>query len=412
MTSIKVKFRAKATKTDEGTIYYQIIHRRRTIQLSSGFVIKPCEWDATHSTVRHHTSDTNRSQMLSRLSDAITQDVTRLYQTVRSLELTGISFTADDIALRFKRHKQDYTWISFMENIISKLANNGQPRTSETYTSALGSFSKFLSFQSECGLLPCQPEFIMPDNIMPDLIEAYGGWLKSRGAIPNTVSFYMRILRAVYNRAVELGLTQQRNPFRRVYTGVDRTIKRALPLTAISRIRGLDLSACPRLDYARDMFMMSFYLRGMSFIDMAFLKKSDLLDGRIIYRRRKTGQQLTILWTREMQQIIDKYSTSTGAYLLPIIPPEATDRRRIYRNRTYTINRNLKTVARMAGISIQLSLYAARHSWASAARTKGGPISVISEGMGHDSETTTQIYLATLDTSAVDNANSLIIASL
>lgn len=66
----------------------------------------------------------------------------------------------------------------------------------------------------------------------------------------------------------------------------------------------------------------------------------------------------------------------------------------------------------MVDISIPLTLYVARHSWASAAKAKGVPISVISEGMGHDSETTTQIYLASLDSSVVDKANSLILKSL
>lgn len=66
----------------------------------------------------------------------------------------------------------------------------------------------------------------------------------------------------------------------------------------------------------------------------------------------------------------------------------------------------------MVGIKIPLTMYVARHSWASAAKSKGIPLSVISEGMGHDSEATTQIYLASLDTAIVDKANSLIISSL
>ncbi|MDE7467018.1 MAG: tyrosine-type recombinase/integrase, partial [Muribaculaceae bacterium] len=83
-----------------------------------------------------------------------------------------------------------------------------------------------------------------------------------------------------------------------------------------------------------------------------------------------------------------------------------------YRNAGYNINHNLKKIASKVGISIQLTLYVARHSWAAAAKAKGIPLSVISEGMGHDSEATTQIYLASLDTSIVDKANSLILSSL
>lgn len=145
---------------------------------------------------------------------------------------------------------------------------------------------------------------------------------------------------------------------------------------------------------------------------MAFLKKTDLKNGHVTYRRRKTGQQLTIEWTKEMQMILDKYPENASDYLLPIIRNTGTNERCAYRNMGYNINHNLKAIASMVGITIPLTLYVARHSWASAAKAKGIPLSVICEGMGHDSEGTTQIYLASLDTSVVDRANSLIISSL
>lgn len=252
----------------------------------------------------------------------------------------------------------------------------------------------------------------MLDCLTSEIMEEYEAWHKGRGVAPNTISFYTRILRAAYNRAVEDDIIENRNPFRKVYTGVDKTVKRALPLPVIKSIKALDLTLTPPLDFARDMFLMSFYLRGMSFIDMAFLRKTDLKNGHVTYRRRKTGQQLTIEWTKEMQMILDKYSENRSDYLLPIIRNLGTNERCTYRNAGYNINHNLKTIADMVGITIPLTLYVARHSWASAAKDKGIPLSVISEGMGHDSEATTQIYLASLDTSVVDRANSLILKSL
>ena len=185
-----------------------------------------------------------------------------------------------------------------------------------------------------------------------------------------------------------------------------------MPLPVIKKIKALDLSLNASLDFARDMFLMSFFLRGMSFIDMAFLKKTDLKNGYVTYRRRKTGQQLIIEWTKEMQMILDKYPENESEYLLPIIRNPGTNERCTYRNVGYNINHNLKTIAGMVGVTIPLTLYVARHSWASAAKAKGIPLSVISEGMGHDSEATTQIYLASLDTSIVDKANSLILKCL
>lgn len=117
-------------------------------------------------------------------------------------------------------------------------------------------------------------------------------------------------------------------------------------------------------------------------------------------------------WTGEMQQIMEKYPANDSKYLLPIIRRAGLNERRAYRNMSYNINRSLKVIAEMAGIRIPLTLYVARHSWASAAKTKGVPMSVISQGMGHDCESTTRIYLASLDSSVVDRANSMILKSL
>ena len=295
----------------------------------------------------------------------------------------------------------DGSLFTFMQKIIAGLRQQGRVRTAEIYDSALNSFRNYRD-----------NEDIKLDCITTETMEGYEAWLKKKGLVPNTTSFYMRVLRAVYNRAVEDDIIEDRKPFKRVYTGIDKTIKRALPLSIIRKIKTLDLTRTPALDYARDIFMLSFYLRGMSFIDMVYLKKSDLRDGRVTYRRRKTGQILTIRWIEDMQRILDKYPKNRSQYLLPIIRSAETDERMTYRKTGYNINYNLKHIAAMVGIEMPLTLYVARHSWASAAKAKGIPLSVISEGMGHNNEATTQIYLNSLDTTTVDKANSLIIKSL
>ncbi len=288
-----------------------------------------------------------------------------------------------------------------MEEIIAKLKMNGKVRTSETYKAALNSFRKYRD-----------GEDIMLESLCRDTMESYESWQRKRGMSPNTISFYTRILRAVYNRAVEDGLTENRNPFRKVYTGIEKTVKRALPMKIIKKIKCMDLTLRPEIEHARDIFILSFMLRGMSFVDMAFLKKSDLRNGYVTYRRRKTGQQLVIEWTPDMQAILDKYPKSETEYLLPIIRNPNSIALYAYRNAGYSINRHLRTIATSLELPIPLTMYVARHSWASAAKAKGIPISVISEGMGHDSELTTQIYLASLDTSVVDRANSILLREL
>ncbi len=397
MVSIKVKYRPSTVADNEGTIYYQLIHERKVRQLLSAYKVFPHEWDENRSMVTTTQKSERKSFILS-IRERIRWDVERLTKIGRNFDAEGLSYTADDVIDEFNRYSREYSLFNFMESVIIKLKQNGKIRTSETYYATLNSFSK--------------NEDIMLDCLTSEIMEAYEAWHQKRGVAPNTISFYTRILRAVYKRAVEYDIIEDRNPFRHVYTGVEKTVKRALPLAMIKKIKTLDLSLTPALDYARDMFLMSFYLRGMSFIDMAFLKKSDLRNDSVTYRRRKTGQQLIIGWTQEMQMILDKYPEVSTGYLLPIIRNSGTNERYTYRNVGYNINYNLKKIAQMVGVQIPLTLYVARHSWASAAKAKGIPLSVISEGMGHSSETTTQIYLASLDTSVVDKANSIILKSL
>lgn len=400
MATIKVKFRPSSIAGHEGTVYYQIIHERKPRQLITSYHIFDSEWDDKRSMVTTTQASERRSFILS-IRERIRWDIERLTKIIRKLDSNGLNYTSDDVVEEFNRHSKEYTLFNFMESIIIKLKQNGKIRTSETYTSALNSFKKFR-----------KDEDFMLDCLTSKIMEAYEAWHKNNGNSPNTISFYTRILRAAYNRAVEDEIIENRNPFRHVYTGVDKTVKRALPLPIIKKIKALDLILTPALDYARDMFLLSFMLRGMSFIDMAYLKKTDLKNGSIVYRRRKTGQQLIIGWTTEMQLLLDKYPENPTQYLLPIIKSEGINERCAFRNAGYNINHNLKKIAEMVGVNIPLTMYVARHSWASAAKAKGIPLSVISEGMGHDSEATTQIYLASLDTSVVDKANDLILKSL
>lgn len=400
MASIKVKFRPSTVADHEGTIYYQIIHERKVRQLLTDYRVLPSEWDEHRSMVITDQKSERKPIILS-IRERIRWDVERLIKISRKLDANGLIYTADDVIDEFNRYVHEYSLFRFMECIIAKLKRNGKIRTSETYKSTLNSFKKFR-----------HDEDIMLDCLTSEIMEAYEAWHHKRGVTPNTISFYTRILRAVYNRAAEDDIIENRSPFRHVYTGVDKTVKRALSLAFIKKIKALDLSLTPALDYARDMFLMSFYLRGMSFIDMAFLKKSDLKNGYVTYRRRKTGQQLIIEWTKEMQLILDKYHENKSDYLLPIIRNSGINERCAYRNQSYNINHNLKRIAEIIGVTIPLTLYVARHSWASAAKAKGIPLSVISEGMGHDSEATTQIYLASLDNSLVDKANEMILKNL
>ena len=248
-----------------------------------------------------------------------------------------------------------------------------------------------------------------PEQFTAEWLEHYERWLLARGLGTNSVVFHMRSLRAVYNRAVEQGLfpAAGSNPFRRRLIKQVATRKRALPRETLRRIGGADLSALhPKYALARDLFMVSFYTRGMSFVDMIYLRKSDVRDGVLTYRRKKTGQTLSLRVEAPLQKIIDRYD-SDSPYVLPVLT--ADDSYRAYRQQQRELNKFIRKIGELLGISEPLTFYVARHSWATLARDCGTPLTVISAGMGHTSERTTRVYLAQLDRSVIDKANRKII---
>lgn len=390
-TSVKVQFIPSTVEGKKGSIYYQIVRHGRVRRVASGLRCHKEEW----------VGNTCPGQRLQ-----IGLDLYRLAAISQRLERESGDYTADNVATAFKRVSSPTSFFNFMRSVITQLDEMGKVRTCETYISALHSFCTFRG-----------GEDLSLGEITATLMCSYEAYLQGqRGLTRNTSSFYLRILRAVYRRAIDDSPVQGPNPFRRVYTGVDKTRKRAISLQGVKAIKRLRLYAPSKpMELARDLFLFSFYTRGMAFIDMAFLKKTDLTGGYLSYCRHKTGQRLTIKVEACMLEIILKYQSPATPYLLPIIKTagDAAHERKQYLNALRSTNFYLKKISKMAGTGrADLSTYASRHSWASAAKGAGIPMAVISKGMGHDSEATTQIYLDAIDDSAVDKANKTILAGL
>ena len=403
MTSIKLKFRAHTDSAKEGALYFQVIHDRVVKQVKTDCRIYECEWDKQRGEiVKEYPRSESRNEALKIIRNKLAWERRKLEHIVKLFVLSGNTYTADDLIRRYKESSADKTTVfEYMRCQSARMKKLGRVRTGETYQQTLRSFMKFRNGVD-----------MYFDMLDADMVGQYESYMRANNLSRNTTSFYMRILRCIYRRAVEEGLAQQTDPFKRVYTGVDKTAKRAITLKEIKRIKELDLSNHPDLDYARDMFLFSFYLRGISFIDLAYLRKRDLSNGYITYIRKKTGQQLTIRWERSMQDIVDKYPANPTQYLLPIITQQDGTERKQYLNKILFVNRKLKQIAKLAKISTPLTMYVSRHSWASIAKSKNVPISVISEGMGHDNEETTRIYLASIQTNQIDDANRRILKEL
>jgi len=400
-TSFKIKFRPSAIEGKEGSLYFQVIHNRTIRQLCTLYKVSRSEWDADSETVIIPPVASVRTRQLEAISDSLSMDLLRLRETANAMAKERRDYSADDVITAFLRQSVRLSIQDFTQQAINRLRRLGRNGTADGYRSTLNSFMRFR-----------QGEHTLLDDIDSELIQLYEAYLRQQGVSRNTSSFYMRNLRTIYNQAVEQGFTPQRNPFRHVYTGVDKTVKRAVTAALIRRLKNFDLSASPCQAFARDMFMFSFYTRGMPFIDMAYLTDNNLRNGRLSYSRQKTRQQLSIKWEKEMQEIVDRYATlCRPPYLLPIITKEG-DKRQQYQRVEHRVNYSLKTISQRLKFPHALTTYVARHSWASIARSKNVSIPIISEGLGHDSEKTTEIYLASIDTAQVDRANRKILSGI
>ena len=398
MATIKLKFRPSTVQGKAGTLCYQLCHRQENRQITTDMRIFPEWWNETK---RELVTVPGNERVLTAYRKRAEKEMRDIREIIRELDCSGETYTLSEILNRYRSLPSEPGFLYYMKKEMETLWENGQYGTSRNYRRALNSFSTFLDgndipFSSLDSALACR----------------YEAWLWQQRVARNSSSFYMRILRAVYNKAVKQGIAVQTFPFREVYTGVARTSKRAVDEETIRKLQRLDLSGSPALALSRDMFVFSYCARGMAFVDMAYLKKKDLHNGILTYRRKKTGQQLSIKWEQCMQEIIEKYPPNPTEYLLPIITSTDEDERLQYRNSLTLVNRKLKILSVFVRSPHPLSMYVARHSWASIAKSKNIPLSIISEGMGHDSETTTQIYLASLDTTIIDRANYLILNDL
>jgi len=396
-----------------GSLNLRFIHQRKVKQLSTSFKLYPGEWDTHKQQIRH--KNPGRESYLHQVEDYLYQSKLLFEQTICSLEKKG-TYELDEIVCNFQFYAADISLYSFVKQLSGELIRLGQERTARAYRTAA------------CGLIEFNNGNDMPlSHINGFLIKNYERILKEKGKTLNTISFYMRNLRAIYNKAIRKGYIESKheNPFTEVYTGTDKTRKRALSVEEIQRLHNLEFSNLLNkekpvkiensgLYKAWRLFFFCFHTRGMSFVDMAYLRKDNIHGDLIRYYRKKTGQLLEIKITPRLQQLIDSFAkdVSNSPYLFPIIRDNSRSKRLYYESGLRQQNKYLKTLAAKAGITSTLSTHVSRHSWATMAKKENLPIWVISESLGHCNEKTTYTYLASLDRSALDRANEIVSATI
>lgn len=278
----------------------------------------------------------------------------------------------------------------------------------------LSGFNRVRTMKAYAGTLRCVLAFTHRDPewgevFNPAWLLEFQSYLLHKGLKRNTVSFYMRMLRSIYNKSVDAGLcTAVPRLFFRVYTGLAPTIKRSLTIGVIHALARARLSGT--LEYCRDMFMLCFYLQGMTFVDLAYLKKTDIQGNVIMYVRKKSGSQITVVIGKKAQSILRKYArlTEGSEYAFPIIVDPLKDPAVQYQSALRTQNRNLKKLAAKLGLDVNLTTYVARHSWATMAYHNQVPTPLIKEAMGHRTEETTRIYLASFGLEKLSQANEIV----
>lgn len=394
--SVKMKRRSSVTKGKPMLLDVQIIYLRGKSNVVLPYQVSEDEWEKTkEEIIIPEDADEERAKELSDMREKVKRDLRIIKAEAVRLAKKGAS-SVKEIANACRECLAVSDLGKYTEKLIDETIGRGKLSTASHYRSTLNSFMQYRSNAD-----------IRLDEIDTIIVKEYETFLYESKICSHTVSFYLRTLRAIRNHAVKEGLAEPYPTlFKDVYTGTDKTPKRAVEEDVLTHLIMLELSFSYDLSVARDLFLFCYYARGMSFIDMAHLRKENIIGNKLVYIRKKTGQKLTIRLLPEMKQLIARYRKVSGPYLLPVLKNGNAS----YLDYTSALrlqNMRLKKLGKLVGAD--LSTHVARHTWASIALKRGIPEDVISRGMGHFSVTTTRIYLVRWDDDQLDRANEIVV---
>ena len=400
ITSVKLMLnKSRILNNGSYPLVFQVIHNRRKKLLYTGYRMKEEVFDESEGKIMNGVGSTFTATEVVKMNRELRKMRNQIDIRIRQLERTREEFTVEDILTQnaFGTGKSQFYLLRYINAQIERKQELKKVGMAAAYKSTRSSLAKFIG---------------CPDVRMSEVdlafVRRYEDFLYSNGASGNTVSYYLRNLRSLYNQAVTDGYHPRGEyPFAKAQTRPAKTVKRALSRTDMQNLADLNLENEPELEFTRDLYLFSFYAQGMAFVDIVLLKKTDICNGVLTYSRHKSKQLIRIVVTPQMQGVIDKYNTE-NEYLFPIISGEYASGYQKYRLALGRINRHLKKIAVVADIKVPLTTYTARHTWATLARDSGAPISVISAGLGHTSEEMTRVYLKDFDVSMLNQVNSIV----
>ena len=301
----------------------------------------------------------------------------------------------------------------YIPEVIGMLKREGKFPAMHVYACTLRSYEKFCAEERHPKNITAS--LSMQEIFTPERLKEYEDWLAGQQSSPNTISTYMRTLQAVYNRWMSPGI-EGYNPvlFKDVYTKVESRTKLALTAEQMEQLRNTDFSVLTlRQQQVLTYFLLMFMLRGMPFIDLAHLRKSDLRNRRITYRRHKTGKLMVVDVPPDAMRLLQKYRDKTDSeYLFPLLHGGLfmEEHHHRYQETLRHFNRELARLMKQLLPGVSVSSYTARHTWATLAYHSGVPVGLISQSLGHSSIRVTMTYLKPFDAEVIDRINRQVIS--
>lgn len=389
----------KRHKRADGTypIIMRIGHNRTTTSIALGISVKEKDWDDRNRLIKKSYSGS-----VTRLNNSIQTKKAEAMNIIVKLQDENLldSLSVKDIKQRITQQQTSSSFFLFAESQIHELIKAGRLGTARSYKGVVRVLKTYnkerdMSFR----------------DLNYRFLAGFETYHMSKGLSYNGLSVYLRALRAIYNKAIKAGVAEKDlYPFHDYKIKTVPTDKRALKWGQLKKIIALELTPNHECFHARNYFVASYLMYGMNFTDMAHLKKSNIINGRIKYRRQKTSKLYDIKITETLEKILEHYHSTESTYIFPIIKRGTLilqDRDIRWARKRY--NKTLKQIADMCGIEENLTSYVSRHSFATQAMLQQVPINAISAMLGHSSIKTTEIYLKSLPTEMLDDYNALII---
>jgi integrase/recombinase XerD len=392
----------RAKKDGTYPIILRLSHNGKTLPISTGYSVPEDYWDETNRKIKNTYKGIDN---ITRVNNFLQKERARCIDVLTVLndkkELSYLSI--NELKEQMVIGKSETFFYEYTERLIKEQIAQKRIGNARSYANTLREIKNLMN------------ERILTFNeINHHFLQKWEHSYLSRGLSLNGLAVHLRTIRAIFNKAIkERIIEREAYPFENYSIKTKPTKKRAISPDAIQRIVGLEYETNNPLFETRNIFLLSFYLMGAPYFDLANLKVKNIIDGRIQYKRQKTGKFYDIKITENLKPILDYYTKDKlpEEYILPIIKRQRlTEQYKdvLWARERYNVR--LKALAKDAGIDENLTSYVSRHSFASIANNMAIPLTAISEMLGHQRLTTTQVYLAGLQKDVIDNYNEQIIS--